>query len=43
MGYIIVGIVCLAVGAVGGIVCYWYFVTHRGKINPPTGISDIKK
>ncbi len=35
----LVGLVCLVVGAVAGIVLYWYFVVHRKKINIPENIT----
>ena len=36
-------IISLVVGAGAGIGLYWYLVVHRGKINVPTGLSDITK
>jgi len=28
----------LVVGAIGGVICYWYIVIHRKKINIPEDI-----
>ncbi len=38
----IVAVICLIVGAIGGIGLYWYFVVHRKKISIPEDITVEK-